>query len=219
MKSSLVCLAILASLVLAQSSIEGHIEGVHIPMPATDAIIDTNAYDADHVYSTAFAIFSDYWVADDFTNANLTVPEELIFWALTTGVNPTDMDVYFWADGAPGPGVELHTENVSGSNLTLTYCGVTFAGYPVFILEASLTGYFDAAPGTTFWTTVQRDDGSNLYAIMDDEVAGSECYRDIGSGWVPGSSAGYDPTDMFRIIFGWVAPLDRDTWGSIKKSF
>jgi len=219
MKSSLVCLTILISLVLAHSSWEGHIEGIHIPMPATDAIIDTNAYQQSTTYSYAFAISGAWWVADDFTTMYSAVPEELVFWTVSPGMIPTNVNAYFWADAAPGPGTELFTENVSGSNLTYTNCGVTFAGFPVYILTAALTEAFYPIPGNTYWTTVQRNDGNTLYAIMDTGVTGSECYRIVGGGWVPGSSTGYDDTDMFRIIYGWVAPLDRNTWGSIKTSF
>jgi len=93
---------------------------------------------------------------------------------------------------------------------------VTFAGYPIYMTVAEFpTDYFAAYPGTTYWTTIQRTDGDYLYCILDDEVRDTECYRDIGSGWVPGSTTGYDPTDMFRIIAGIVA-LESDTWGSIK---
>jgi hypothetical protein len=209
---------ILVSPILANPSMEGHVEGIHIAMPAIDTVIDTNAYDPDHVFSTAYGIYNDYYTVDDFT-AIASCPKELIFWTITTNVNPANVDVYFWADNAPGPGEVLFTENVSGSNLIFTDSGVTFAGYTIYILEASLIAYFYPSPGSTYWTTVQRNDGYTLYAMMDDEISGYECWRNIGSGWFPGSILGYCATDMFRIIYGWGTPLSRNTWGAIKTQF
>ena len=219
MKSSLVYLTVITSLILADSSMEGHFEGTPYPLPCSDLLVDTNAYDPEHAYSTAFAIFTDYWVADDFTPAIDEGIESLTFWDLSTGSMPTSVDAYFWADASPGPGTELWHETVSGTNLTHANSGVTFAGYIVYVTVAELPlPHFQTYGGVTYWTTIQRTDGTNFYCILDDEVAGTECYRDIGSGWVTGTSTGYDPTDMFRIIWGTVA-LERDTWGSIKTVF
>ena len=108
----------------------------------------------------------------------------------------------------------------STTDLTFNNSGVTFAGYIIYIGVMNLpnTDYFVVNPGVTYWTGFHRDDGVNLYVILDTEVNGTECYRDIGSGWVPGSTSGYDPTVMFRIIWGYVA-LERDTWGAIKVQF
>jgi hypothetical protein len=222
MKSSLVCLAVLTPLVLADSSMEGHFEGIPNPLPATDEIIDTNAYDQAHQFNTAFAIFTDYWVADDFTPYGDYYIEILTFWTLSTGTMPTSVDAYFWADAPPGPCAELWNGTSSGTNLTHTDIGVTFAGYPIYMTVADLpnTDYFLASSGVTYWTTIQRTDGTNFYCILDDEVRDTECYRDIGSGWVPGSSTGYAATDMFRIISNsWYPALERDTWGAIKIQF
>jgi hypothetical protein len=219
MKSSLVCLAIIVSLILAHSSMEGHFEGIPYPLPATDWIIETNAYDQAHQFNTAFAIFTDYWCADDFTISYYVEVSDLTFWDLSTGTMPTSVDAYFWADAPPGPGSVLWNETVSGGCLTHTDIGVTFAGYTIYMTEAWLTGtdYFNPGPGT-YWTTIQRTDGTNFYCILDDEVEGTQCYRDIGGGWVPGSSTGYAATDMFRIIESPDA-LVRDTWGAIKTQF
>jgi len=220
MKSSLVCLAILVSFILANSSMEGHFEGIPNPLPATDWIIDTNAYNQAHQFSTAFAIYSDYWVADDFTPSGYFQIGILTFWDLSTGTMPTSVDAYFWADAPPGPGAELWNGTSSGTNLTHTNSGVTFAGYIVYVTVAVLPNidYFSVNAGTTYWTTIQRTDGTNFYCILDDEVRDTECYRDIGSGWVPGSSTGYAATDMFRIIESPTA-LECDTWGAIKTQF
>jgi len=220
MKSSLVCLIIFVSLILANSSIEGHFEGTPDPMPGTDDVIDSNPYDPAHASSTAFAIYTNYWTADDFTPAYDNSVASLTFWDLSTGTMPTSVDAYFWADLPPGPGAELWTGTVSGTNLTHTYIGVTFAGYPIYMTVADLPNidYFSVTGGTTYWTTIQRTDGTNFYCILDDEVSGYECYRDIGSGWMPSSAPGGSPVDMFRIIEGTV-PLERDTWGSIKMQF
>jgi hypothetical protein len=172
------------------------------------------------MYSTAFAVFGDYWVADDLTKAFMATVEKVTYWSLTTGGLPSSILVYFMDDGAPGPGVMLWSESISGGDLVFTNSGVTFAGYPIYITEMDLpnTDYFVINPGVTYWTGFQRDDGTSLYAIMDYEVTGTECYRDLGSGWVPGSTTGYDPTDLFRIIEGTIA-LDRDTWGALKTLF
>jgi len=59
---------------------EGHFEGTPYPLPATDEMVDTNAYDQAHQYSTAFAIFNDYWCADDFTLSCAAAVETLVFW-------------------------------------------------------------------------------------------------------------------------------------------
>jgi hypothetical protein len=222
MKSSLVCLTILVSLILANSSMEGHFEGTPNPLPSADDIIDSNAYDPEHQYSTAFAIFTDYWCADDFTPSADYSIEILTLWDLSTGSMPTSVDAYFWEDAPPGPGTELWNGTVSGGDLVHNSTGITFAGYMIYMTVASLpdTDYFMATSGETYWTTFQRTDGINFYCILDDEVAGTECYRDIGSGWVPGSTTGYDPTDMFRIIeCSFYPALERDTWGSIKALF
>jgi len=219
MKSSLVCLAVLTSLILANSEMEGHFVGTPYPLPATDWLVDTNAYDQAHQYSTAFAIFTDYWVADDFTPLGSDQDVSILtFWTLSTGTMPTSVDAYFWADAPPGPGTELWNGTSSGTDLTHTDIGVTFAGYTIYMTVANLPGYFLALSGTTYWTTIQRTDGTNFYCILDDEVRDTECYRDIGSGWVPGSTTGYDPTDMFRIISNSNA-LERETWGSLKTLF
>jgi len=222
MKSSLVCLTILVSLIHAHPSMEGHFVGTPYPLPATDWLVDTNAYDQAHQYSTAFAIFTDYWVADDFTPSFDAYIEVLTFWDLSTGTMPTSVDAYFWEDAPPGPGTELWSGTVNGTNLTHTDIGVTFAGYPIYMTVADLpnTDYFLAWSGVTYWTTIQRTDGTNFYCILDDEVRDTECYRDIGSGWVPGSTTGYDSTDMFRIVGdGYFPALERDTWGSLKTLF
>jgi hypothetical protein len=197
---------------------EGRFVGTPCPLPSSDYIIDSNPYNPEHQYNTAFAIFTDYWCADDFTLAYFDVIEILTFWDISTGTMPTSIEAYFWDDAPPGPGTELWNETVSGTNLTHTDIGVTFAGYPIYMTVANLPGYFIALSGSTYWTTIHRTDGTNLYCILDDEVAGTECYRDIGSGWVTGTSTGYDPTDMFRIMEGTFS-LKRDTWGSIKTLF
>jgi len=220
MKLSLICLTILASLILADSSMEGHFVGTPYPLPATNEIIDTNAYDQAHQYNTAFAIFTDYWCADDFTPLWDSYVETLTFWDLSTGTMPTSVDAYFW--GYLCHGAELWKGTSSGTDLTHTDIGVTFGGYPIYMTVADLpnTDYFFFTCGTTYWTTIQRTDGTNFYCILDDEVEGYECARDIGSGWVPGSSTGYAATDMFRIISNsWYPALERDTWGSIKALF
>ena len=214
-----VVLLVVVAMSFASSTMRGQFEGTPNPLPSTDDIVDSNPYDAAHQFSTAFAIFTDYWVADDFTPTGDYDIECLTFWDLSTGAMPTSVDAYFWADGT-GPGTELWNGTVSGGDLVHNNSGVTFAGYIVYITIATLpnTDYFTAESGTTYWTTIQRTDGVNFYCILDDEVAGTECYRDIGSGWVPGSTTGYAATDMFRIIEGSL-PLDRDTWGTIKALF
>jgi hypothetical protein len=133
---------------------------------------------------------------------------------------PTLVEAYFWADAAPGPGAELWNGTSSGTNLTHTYIGVTFAGYPIYMTVADLPDidYFLVTGGTTYWTTIQRIDGLNLYCFLDFEIRGMECYRDIGNGWEPGGCGSYLICDMFRIIEGTVV-LERDTWGSIKTQF
>jgi hypothetical protein len=220
MKSSLVCLAILASLILAHSSMDGRFVGTPYPLPASDWILDTNAYDQAHQYNTAFAIFTDYWVADDFTLGSDYYVTILTFWTLSTGTMPTSVDAYFWADAPPGPGTELWNGTSSGTDLTHTDIGVTFAGYTIYMTVAHLpnTDYFTAMSGVTYWTTIQRTDGTDFYCILDDEVRDTECWRDIGGGWVPGSSTGYAATDMFRIISN-SDVLERETWGSLKTLF
>ena len=216
----LVVLLVIVAMSFASSTMRGEFEGTPNPMPGTDDVVDTNAYDAATAFDTAYAIFTDFWVADDFTPpADYTI-EILTLWDLSTGAMPTSVDAYIWADDAPGPGAELWTDAVSGGDLVHNATGVTFAGYMIYMTVASLpnTDYFTALSGTTYWTTFQRTDGTNFYCIQDTGVTGTECYRDIGSGWVPGSTTGYPATDMFRIIEG-TLPLDRDTWGTIKALF
>ena len=65
MKLAFVSVAVILAVSMADSSWEGHTEGVHIPLPETDDVIDTNAFDEEHVFSSAFAIFGSYWVAED----------------------------------------------------------------------------------------------------------------------------------------------------------
>jgi hypothetical protein len=209
----------LVSLILANSSMEGHFEGTPNPLPSTDDIIDSNPYDPAHQCSTAWAIYTYYWTADDFTPAYDNSVASLTFWDLSTSTMPTSVEAYFWADAPPGPGTELWHETVSGADLIHSNSGVTFAGYVIYITVVNLpnTDYFSVTGGMTYWTTIQRIGGLNLYCILDDEIRGMECYRDIGSGWMPGSAPGGSGADMFRIIEGTV-PLDRDTWGSIKTS-
>jgi len=215
-----VVLLVVVAMSFASSSIRGEFEGTPNPLPGTDDVVDTNAYDAAHQFATAYAIFTDYWCADDFTPANDYYIEILTLWDLSTAAMPTSVDAYIWADAAPGPGTELWTGTVSGGDLVHNATGVTFAGYMIYMTVASLpnTDYFLTTAGETYWTTYQRTDGQYLYCILDDEVAGTECWRDIGSGWQTGSSTGYDPVDMFRIIEGSL-PLGRDTWGTIKTLF
>ena len=218
MRLVIVSLAVILAVSFADSTWEGHTEGVHIPLPPTDDIIDTNAYDEEHVFSTAFAIFTNFWVADDFTPDYMADIEILTIWTVTTTTNPAAIEVFFYNDVAPGPGVVLWTQLTT--DITWTDSGVTFAGYTIYICEMSLPNadYFTVNGGTTYWVTAHRSDGQNLYSIHDDEVEGTECYRDIGSGWVPGSTTGYAATDMFRIIEGTIA-LDRNTWGGLKTLF
>jgi len=210
---------ILAAFAAASSSIEGHWEGTITPWPATDDIIDSNPLSGP-IYSTAYAVFGDYWVADDLLVTFTATVETVTYWILSTGTMPTSLNVYFLDDGDPGPGVELWSE--STTDLTFNNSGVTFAGYVIYIGVMNLpnTDYFVVNPGVTYWTGFHRDDGVNLYVILDTEVNGTECYRIItASGpWVPGSTTGYDPTDLLRIIEGTIA-LDRDTWGALKTLF
>jgi hypothetical protein len=207
---------LLAASAGASPNIEGHWEGTITPWPATDDIIDSNPLSGS-MYSTAYAVFGDYWVADDLLVTFTATVETVTYWSLTTGTLPISMLVYFLDDGAPGPGVVLWSEMISGGDLIFNNTGISFAGYPIYLTIMILpnTDYFAVSPGVTYWTGFHRDDGVNLYVILDTEVNGSECYRDIGSGWVPGSSTGYDPTDLFRIIEGTIA-LDRTTWGMVK---
>jgi len=220
MKLFYVSIAILTAYAGASSSIEGHWEGSYTPWPATDDIIDSNPLTPGSMYSTAYAVFGNYWVVDDLTVAFMATVEKVTYWSLSTGGLPSSINVYFLDDAAPGPGVVLWSESVSGGDLVFTNSGITFAGYPIYITAIDLpnTDYFVVNPGVTYWTGFHRDDGTNLYVILDIEVNGTECYRDIGSGWVPGSSTGYDPTDLFRVIEGTIA-LDRDTWGALKALF
>lgn len=220
MKSSLVCLVILASILLANPWMEGHFEGTPYPLPGTDDVIDSNPFDPAHLVSTALAIYGNYWVADDFTPAYDNSVASLTFWDLSTGTMPTSVDAYFWADLPPGPGAELWNGTISGTNLTHTYIGVTFGGYPIYMTVADLpnTDYFSVTGGTTYWTTIQRTDGTNFYCLLDDEVTGMCIFYNHGSGWFGIYTIVYTVVDMFRIIEGTVA-LERETWGAIKTQF
>ncbi len=220
MKFAFIFLSIIISIVVARPVWEGHVEGVHIPLPETDFVFDTNAYDPAHVYSNAFGNFGNYWIADDFTPSYSGQITVLTFWTVSTTTNPTGLEATIYGDGYPGPGTILWQNLVS--DIIWANSGVTFAGYPIYICFIDLPNldYPNIWAGTTYWVTAHREDGENLYAIVDDEVSGSESYRILAGGgdWVPGSSTGYDPVDMFRIIEGTVA-LDRATWGMVKTLF
>jgi hypothetical protein len=196
-----------------------------ITLPSTDDVIDTNAFNAAHLYGEPFGIYSAYWTADDFIASSDVEISKLTYWVVTSAAPPTSVDIVFWDDGAPGPGTELASYSVSGSDLSLTITGITVSGYPVYILEASLpTGdYFFAFGGLTYWTAVQRSTGGDLFAVMDDQVRNEECYRITSSGgpWVAGSTVGSNPpTDMFRIIEGQAASaFQESSWGAIKAGF
>ncbi len=222
MRFTFIFLSLLASAVFASPNWEGHIEGVHIPMPGTDFVFDSNMYDPDHVYGTAYANFSDYWIADDFTPSLNGQIEQLTFWTITTTTNPAGLEVTFFGDGYPGPGTILWQH--LASDIIWKDSGVTFAGYTIYVcvIELPNLDYMNVWTGTTYWITAHREDGSNLYAILDDEVNGNETYRIITAGgeWVPGSSTGYDPVDMFRMVRGTIyGALDRTTWGMVKTLF
>jgi hypothetical protein len=196
-----------------------------IASPSTDDVIDTNAFNAAHLYGEPFGVYTVYWTADDFTASSNVEISKLTYWVVTSAAAPTSIDIVFWDDAAPGPGNELASYSVSGSDLTLALTGITVSGYPVYILEANLpTGdYFFAFGGLTYWTTLQRTSGGDLFAVMDDQVRDTECYRITSSGgpWVAGSTVGGNPpTDMFRIIEGQAASaFQESTWGAIKAGF
>jgi hypothetical protein len=192
--------------------------------PSTDDVIDSNAFDAGHMYSDAFPIYANFWTADDFTPSVTVEVQKITIWIVTTAALPTEVDVFFWADAAPGPGSELLSVTVDGNDLDFTNSGVTFGGFPIYILEATLPAadFFFAFGGLTYWTAIQRTSGGDMLAIMDNEVSDTECFRIITSGgpWVPGSSLGHPPTDMFRIIEGQGASsFEQNTWGAIKAVF
>jgi hypothetical protein len=191
-------------------------------MPGTDFVFDTNVYDPDHVYGTAFATFSNYWIADDFSPNFSGQIEQLFFWTVTTTTNPSGLEVTFFGDDYPGPGTILWQNLVS--DVIWKDSGVTFAGYTIHVCVTDLPNldYMNVWTGTTYWITAHREDGSNLYAVVDDEVNGDECYRitTAGGEWAPISSSVYDPVDMFRIVKGTIyGALDRTTWGMVKTLF
>jgi len=222
MKFAFIFLSLIASAVFALPTLEGHTEGVHIPFPETDFVFDTNMYDPDHVYGTAFATYSNYWIADDFTPSLSGQIEQLFFWTVTTTTNPAGLEVTFFGDGYPGPGTILWQNLVS--DVIWKDSGVTFAGYTIHLCVINLPNldYMNVWTGTTYWITAHREDGTNLYAVVDDEVNGDECYRitTAGGAWAPISSMGWDPVDMFRIVKGTIyGALDRTTWGMVKTLF
>jgi len=204
-------LLVLAAVAFAAPSITGHVEGVYHGTPATDDVVDSNAYNDTHMYSSAFAINGDYWTADDWTPDSGYDLAEVWFWTVTTGSNPSSADFYFWDDATDaGPGNELYMETVSPDYASTS---ITFAGYPVYIMENPVS--YHVNEGETYWLTAQAS--GTLFTLMDDEVVDTECYRIVTAGgdWVAGSTQGEDPTDMFRVIDG-TEDLSPSSWGEIK---
>ncbi len=226
MKLFFVILFVAAAATFASSTLTGHVGGEYtLWMPATDDVIDTNALTEPDIFNTAFASFTDYYVADDFTpSANYAVTD-VTWWTLTTGAVPDagDLEVLFYTDLPPGPGTLLWTGVPTAVSLGNT--GLTFAGYVIWQTQVTLpdTDYFNVVGGTTYWVSMHRTDGTTLYIILDSIVRGTELYRIIdATGWVAGSSTGsppYDPTDVFQIIEGTATAIERETWGSIKSIF
>ncbi len=135
MKLLLVVLLVVTAASFAGPTLREDFDGTRIRMPSTDDIIDTNAFDAAHLYGDAFPIYSYFWTADDFTPSTTVEVEKITIWIVTTAALPTSVNVVFWSNAAPGPGTELLSVTVDGSNLDFTNSGVTFSGYPIYILE------------------------------------------------------------------------------------
>jgi hypothetical protein len=225
MKLFFVVLLVVAASSFASSTLTGELAGRYtIEMPATDDIIDSNAFVSAEMYGTAFASAGDYYMAEDFTPSAKYDITDVTWWMVTTASvpAPSGLEVMFYDDAPPGPGTLLWTGTPSAVEFLDT--GYTFAGYVLWQANITLpdTDYFVAEQDQTYWVCIHRTDGSNFFIIADINVEGTECYRIVTAGgpWVAGSTTGYDATDIFQIIQGnpYVA-LQRETWGSIKSIF
>lgn len=226
MKLFFVVLFVVATASLASSTLTGPIGGRYtLEMPATDDLIDSNAFFEPDMYTTAFASYDDYYMAEDFTPSMIDYDvTDVTWWMVTTGAVPTpsNLEVLFYSDAAPGPGTLLWTGVPTAIQLDDT--GVTFAGYAIWQTKVTLpdTDYFVASAGVPYWVSIHRTDGTNFFIILDSIVVGTECYRIVAAGdpWVAGSTTGYPATDVFQIIEGTpVVALDRSTWADIKTVF
>lgn len=216
MRTLFLVLVVAAGAALASApAISGEISGSY-GYPSSDDNIDSYAYDAGDALDTAFASFGDYVTADDMTLSTDAEVQELTYWTLTTAASmPTSCSTLLYQDTGSGPGTEM--EDVT-STVVNTATGISFGSYTVYESDCTPGTPISADVGTTYWITVQRQSADTWYFLAGTTVRGQECYL-YNSGWVTWSSQGYAPSDMFRILYGSLTPLDRGTWGSIKTLF
>lgn len=206
--------------------IEGGINGEYYGgIIATDDIIDSYAYNASQAYTSAYANFApdatqNYITADDFQITVDASIAELLYWMVNTDANghPTVVDVFLYADAAPGPGAELQfTTGTVVSTITTIPWGTKWVYECMITLNTPFT--FDL--GTTYWTAPLRNDGTfgTWYCLVGNVIRGAECYLWYNGIWQAWSTQGYPAQDMFRVMYGSTTPLERNSWGAIKTIF
>jgi len=210
---------------LASSTITGVIGGEYtLEMHATDDVVYSNELTESDIYTYAYGAHNDFHIAEDFTpSANYDITA-VTWWTASTTTAPdvSSMEVMFYADAAPGPGALLWSGTPNTAEFIDT--GLTFVGFPIWMSVMTLpdTDYFAVNAGDTYWVSIHRTDGQNLYSLQDILIVDTECYRIDGipgDPWVTGSSLGHFPTDVFQIIESTGTALDHVTWGSIKAVF
>jgi len=206
-------------------SIDGGVSGAYSGMTGTDGAIDSYPYDLGTAYSTGYANFTPgpgqiFITADDFEIAVDGSITELRYWMINTdGVgHPTEVDVFLYADAAPGPGAVLQTTTGAVvSTVTAFSQGSSWIYECMITLDTPFT--FDL--GTVYWIAPFRDDGTygTWYCMVGTVVRGAESYLNMNSFWQVWSIHGNPPLDVFRVTYGTATPLERDSWGFIKTIF
>ena len=208
-------LVLMACVAFASDTLRGEPGGVGYALPATDAVYDSYAYNADEVFSTIPASFGDYAVVDDFGYTGAYI-RSYTCWAVTTASPPTELELLVIADDSGPEGAPI---------LQTTYpcaawnSGFTFAGYTVWVTHLDMS----MDPLTTYdtvWLGTHRNDGGSWYPACGTTVNGMEGYRTTSAGWAwaPLSSS-IQAGDLFKIVRDQTVALERITWAEIKNMF
>ncbi|MCK5786214.1 MAG: hypothetical protein KAH54_06620 [Candidatus Sabulitectum sp.] len=208
-------LIVLTGFASASGTLRGESGGVGYALPATDAVFDSYAYNADDVFTSIPASHGDYAVVDDFGYTGVYI-RSYTCWAVTTAVPPTELELLVVPDDSGPDGAPI----LQTSYPCIAWdSGFTFYNYTVWRTNLDMS----MDPLTTYdtvWLGTHRNDGSTWYPLCGTTVSGIEGHRTTSSGWgwAPLSSS-LQTGDLFKIVRDQFVALERTTWAGIKSGF
>ena len=208
-------LFVLTGITLASGTLRGEPGGVGYALPATDAVIDSYAYNTDDMFTSIPASFGDYAVVDDFGYTEAYV-RSYTCWAVTTASPPTELELLVVPDDSGPDGAPIFQTSYP----CVTWdTGFTFYSYPVWITHLDMS-MDPLITYDTVWLGTHRNDGGSWYPACGTTVSGIEGHRTTSAGWdwAPLSSS-LQTGDLFKIVSDQTVALERTTWAGIKSGF